>query len=261
MKERKDKLEGRTFNYLFVKQYIGNSRYLCKCLVCGKETIASSNRLKTGRKKSCGCIRWKLVGNSLKTHGDSFSRLYREFYGMHARCYGDYDATAKRIYKNRGITVCDAWYHNYPAFKEWAINNGYEDNLTIDRINNDLGYSPENCRWITQLEQASNKRNNIYITIDKETHSIAEWCRINNVSYTAAIKRINERGWDPIRAVTQQTRELKERQIEYNGITHNSVEWSKITGIKSGTIRQRLDNGWSIEDALTKPLKIKEKAR
>lgn len=175
--ERKEKLEGKTFNYLFVKRYIGNSRYICECLACGKETTASSNKLRNGRKKSCGCLKRKFLSESNKTHGDSYSRLYREFRGIHARCYGNGNQTAERIYKNRGIEVCKDWYHNYPNFKKWAINNGYSDNLTIDRIDNNKGYSPDNCRWITQLEQASNKRTNILITINEETHSMSEWCR------------------------------------------------------------------------------------
>ena len=161
--QRKEFLEGKEFNYLLVKRYIGNSKYLCDCLNCGSETIASASRLKTGRKKSCGCLRGELVRRAITKHGDSYSRLYREFYGIHTRCYGNYDPVAQKIYKDRGITVCDEWYHNYPAFKEWAVNNGYKDNLTIDRIDNNRGYSPDNCRWITQFEQASNKRNNIYI--------------------------------------------------------------------------------------------------
>lgn len=259
---RIEQLEGQQFNYLSVEKYIGNGKYLCKCLICGSDTVASTYNLKNGKKKSCGCIRWKLTAKGLKTHGDSNSRLYREFYGMHTRCYGNYSATAEKIYKNRGIKVCDEWYHNYPAFKEWAMNNGYNDNLTIDRIDNNLGYSPNNCRWITQLEQASNKRNNIYITINNETHSMSEWCRINNVSYTAANKRINQYGWDPIKAVTTQTKarnyytktdNWSERIIEFQGKKYNMATWSRITGLSIFSIKYRIDNGWTTEKALLTP--------
>ena len=260
---RKEQLEGQTFNYLLVKEYLGNSKYLCECLACGSDTIASSHNLKSGKKKSCGCIKGELVSKALKTHGDSNSRLYREFTGMHVRCYYDSaDPTSKRIYKDRGITVCDEWYHNYPAFKEWAINNGYNDNLTIDRIDNNLGYSPNNCRWITQLEQASNKRNNVYITINEETHSMSEWCRIYNVSYAAARKRIGEYGWDPIKAVTTQTKKRNyytksenwsERIVDFNGKKFNMATWSKITGLSIFSIKWRLDHGWSIKETLLTP--------
>lgn len=211
--KRKENLEGKTFNYLLVKQYIGNSRYICECLNCGNETIAPSTKLKSGRKKSCGCMKSKLLHDAFTVHGDSYSRLYQEFYRMHIRCYGNCDATTKRIYQDRNIGICSAWLHNYPEFKNWALNNGYNDGLTIDRIDNDLGYSPENCRWITQLEQASNKRNNVRITINNITHTMSEWCRINGVSYTAACKRIEQYGWDPVKAVTEPTRTYNKKQI------------------------------------------------
>ena len=110
--KRKENLEGQIFNYLFVKEYIGNSRYLCECLNCGRETIASSTRLKNGRKKSCGCLKERLISKAATTHGDSYSRLYREFYSMHIRCYYNsdetnnaiftYDATAKTLLSKSG---------------------------------------------------------------------------------------------------------------------------------------------------------------
>lgn len=223
MNKRQEYLEGKVFNYLYVKQYIGDSNYLCECLNCGNETIASARRLKSGRKKSCGCMRYVFISEALTTHGDSHSRLYREFYDMHTRCYGNYDPVAQKIYKDRGITVCDEWFHNYCAFKEWALANGYRDDLTIDRIDNQRGYSPDNCRWVTQLEQASNKRNNMYITIGGVTHTMAEWCRINGISYTSVCKRINERGWDPVRAVTQPNRKYNKKKNTDDAIIPEEV--------------------------------------
>lgn len=281
MNKRKEKLEGQIFNYLFVKEYIGNDRYLCECLNCGNDTIATTARLKSGRKKSCGCLRFQLVSDAIKTHGDSHSRLYREFHGMHVRCYSDKSNMARRIYQDRDITVCDEWLHNYPAFKEWAINNGYNDNLTLDRIDNNRGYSPDNCRWATQLEQASNKRTNIYITIDGVTHTMAEWCRINGISYTAARKRTRERGWDPIAAVTTPTRIYNKKylnsskqitniqpayskgpngyEISYNGQTLNARQWSDITGLPAHAIIWRLKHNWTIERTLSEPIRTWEK--
>ena len=212
-----------------------------------------------------------------KTHGDSYTRLYKIYKGMKRRCYTTKDESVARNYKNRGIGICSEWLEIYINFKRWAINNGYKDNLSIDRINNDKGYSPDNCRWVTRRQQANNKRTNIYITINNVTHTMSEWCLINNVSVDAACKRIELYGWNPEKAVTTPIRQYekygkysrkrivderklygvkwRELKIEYNGETHNAVEWSKITGIGDETIRWRLKNGWSIEKALTRPVK------
>lgn len=202
---RKEKLEGQIINYLFVKNYIKNGRYLCIC-ECGNETIATTTELKQGLKKSCGCKRNKLLSESRKTHGDSYTRLYKIYKSIKNRCYGTYDKKHMKNYKDRGITMCDEWLNDWNLFKKWATENGYKENLTIDRINNNEGYSPNNCRWIPRKEQAANKRANVFITIGNETHTIAEWCRINNISNNAACKRIEAYGWNPIKAVTTPTR-------------------------------------------------------
>ena len=151
-------------------------------------------------------MRNSLVGLSSTVHGDSRTRLYKIYKSMKNRCYGTWDEKHIKNYKDRGITICDEWLDNWLLFKEWAMKNGYRDDLTIDRIDNNKGYSPDNCRWIPFEKQASNKRTNLYITIGSETHTMAEWCRINNVSREAAYKRIETYGWDPAAAVTTPTR-------------------------------------------------------
>lgn len=213
----------------------------------------------------------------MSIHGDSYTRLYKIYKGMKSRCYGDYDKNHMKNYKNRGITICDEWLNNWLAFKQWAYSNGYTDVLTIERIDNNKGYSPDNCKWITKEEQATNRRTNLYITINDETHTMAEWCRINNINRNTACKRIEAYGWDPVLAVTKPTRKFekygqhsrkriadersiygvkwKETQIEFNGETHNAADWGRITGLRRATIAWRLKNGWSIKDTLTKPAK------
>lgn len=199
-------ITGNTYNSLYVKSYIKDGYYLCLCNECGNETIASYTQLVNGYKKSCGCSKIKYLQQAQTKHGDSRSRLYRIYSGMKERCYRPTDEHKKKNYKDKGITICDEWLQNYENFKFWAMNNGYADNLTIERIDNNKGYSPDNCRWITREEQATNRSTNYYITIGEETHTMAEWCRINGISRDAACKRIEAYGWDPIRAVTQQTR-------------------------------------------------------
>ena len=85
-------------------------------------------------------------------------------------------------YGGRGITVCDEWLNDFTAFYKWSLNNGYSENLSIDRINVNGNYCPENCRWITMKEQSNNKRNTILITINEETLNIAQWCKKLNMS-------------------------------------------------------------------------------
>lgn len=212
-----------------------------------------------------------------KKHGDSYTRLYKIYKNMKRRCYTTLDEHQINNYRNRNITICDEWLKDYISFKTWAMNNGYNDNLSIDRVDNNKGYSPDNCRWTTAKEQSNNKRTNVYITIDGVTRTMAQWCEINNVSRNAACKRIEKYGWNPVVAVTKPVmkkekygkysrkriadeREIvgvlwKELEIEYNGEVHNAEEWSHITGISSPTIRWRIKNGWTTKDVLTKPVK------
>lgn len=108
-------------------------------------------------------------------------------------------------YGGRGITVCDEWNIDFTEFKQWAISNGYNEDSnsqTIDRIDVNRGYSPDNCRWISRKEQANNKRNSRYVTYEGKRVNIAELSEITGVPYFLLYKRIVIRGWDVVRAVT-----------------------------------------------------------
>jgi hypothetical protein len=137
---------------------------------------------------------------------DSHNRIRRVWYGMMRRCYTPEDG-AYKWYGGRGIIVCKGW-HSYETFKKWAISNGYSDNLTLERIKNDVGYKPSNCTWVTNKKQCRNRRTSKLITISGVVKSLAEWAEIYGVRYKMAWERIEYLGWEPIDAFTKPRRKL-----------------------------------------------------
>ena len=149
-------ITGQRFGRLTVVKRYDVTRWLCRC-DCGNETYSDSYQLRKGITKSCGCLQKELCGNQHRKHGFTKTRLYRIYYRMKERCYRPTNDNYK-YYGGLGITVCDEWLKSFITFKDWALSHGYADNLTIDRINNELGYMPSNCRWITIQEQQKNRR-------------------------------------------------------------------------------------------------------
>lgn len=153
----------------------------CKCS-CGKEIDVVYQQLIRGKTHSCGCYNSDIVKARLTKHGGAGTRLYNIWLHMRARCFNTADA-AYKDYGGRGILVCKEWNSSFEAFKEWALGSGYADNLSIDRIDNNAGYYPENCRWVTAKEQSNNRRSNKVLTHNSESHTMAEWAVLTGIKY------------------------------------------------------------------------------
>lgn len=132
-------------------------------------------------------------------HRKSNTKLYKVYHHIKDRCYNKNDKRYKD-YGERGIYMCSEWLDDFMNFYNWSMNNGYNDNLTIDRIDNNKGYSPNNCRWVDRKTQQQNRRNCIYYTINGETHCLKEWCEILNLNYSTVQVRVY-RGWDVKKAL------------------------------------------------------------
>lgn len=188
MKKRIDVKQGDKYGRWTVvreeKPINGDRAIRVKC-VCGNEKIVRLKSLVNGQSTSCGCYRKEYISQRNYKHGftnrnSKIERLYNIWIGMKRRCYDTKDK-GYHNYGGRGITICDEWLKDYSSFRRWAYNNGYSENLTIDRIDNDKGYSPENCRWTTMEIQSNNTRFNHHVTYKGETHTLAEWGRITGI--------------------------------------------------------------------------------
>lgn len=171
---------------------------------------------------------------------------------MKTRCYNpNYDKYS--YYGGKGICICREWLDSYDAFEEWAIANGYNDSLTIDRIDVNGNYCPENCRWVTRKEQANNRTSNRLITYNGETKSVQQWSDLTGIPHKTLWQRI-EAGWPVHKVLTTPVHtEFRNNPITFNGITLSKAEWARRLGLSSKAVANRIDRGWSIEKALTTP--------
>lgn len=207
---RRIDLTGKRYGRLTVVEYAGktnNGKTLWKCNCdCGEIAIIRSDRLKSGETKSCGCERKEKSAERMTIHGNSCKRLYKIWRGIINRTSNPKTKVYER-YGARGILICEEWKKSFETFERWALENGYEDTLTIDRINSNGDYCPENCRWTDWKTQENNRRN--------------------------------------------------VKKFLYNGEVKTIPELAEKADIRTETLRERINNGMEIHNAVEKPVKGK----
>ena len=191
-------------------------------------------------------------------------RLHSIFWDMKKRCYGSYRKQFQD-YGGRGIVVCDEWKDTsrviinkhyvtkgWLNFKKWALSNGYDDNLTIDRIDVNKNYCPENCRWITTKEKNNNKRSNKVFTYKDKTQTLAQWCEELNLPYHSIKHRLSIYGFSFEEAI--KAKDYRAHYITYKGKEKSIKEWCLELNLDYKVISARLNRGWDIEKAFELPV-------
>lgn len=190
------------------------ARYKCLC-DCGNFKVVDGRHLKDGTTMSCGCLANEVhkrshgVGPRCWWHDLIHTRIYRVWGNMVNRCTNP-NNPAFPSYGARGILVCDEWLE-FENFYLWAMSNGYSDELQIDRIDNDLGYYPENCRWADRITQSNNKRSNVFVEYQGEMMTVADLARKLDMPYKVLHARLRN-GWTLERAVSQPVRKFLDRR-------------------------------------------------
>ncbi|MDE7323104.1 MAG: hypothetical protein K2N73_10345 [Lachnospiraceae bacterium] len=212
---------GKRFGKLTVLEYAGVDSHRCKlfkCLCdCGKETTTRKSRLISGGTQSCGCLISEVWSKMTYKHGyathEKYNRVYAIWSHMIDRCHNENNPAYQR-YGARGITVCDEWRENVDSFIDWANKNGYSDNLSLDRKDNDKGYSPDNCRWADDVTQANNKRNNIVLEYNGEKKTLSQWAELVDIPRYVLANRYYA-GWSTERILIEPVHNTGKRK---NGV-------------------------------------------
>ncbi len=221
--------------------------WVVKC-DCGNIKTVNPGDVKAGKTRSCGCYhdeRCRERASKFKNLVKDNKRLYGIYNGIKKRCYNENEPRYKD-YGLRGITMCDEWLDKesgFDKFVEWALSSGYEDGLTIDRVDVDGNYSPDNCAWISNSEQQRNKRQTLWVEYGGEKVRLIDLCERLEVSYDTVHDRIYKRGWPVDRAVSEKS----ERK-------NSLMSKCKAAGINYGTVLSRINKfGWSEEEAINTP--------
>lgn len=234
---------GKTYN---------SNHWLLRC-DCGNIISEYPSRILSGHKKSCGCRKAKVMIR----HGCYDDPFYHVWWSMMQRCTNPMHHNYSR-YGGRGICVCDSWQH-VENFIAWAHNTYNSDvhQKTLDRIDNDKGYDPSNCRWSTPKQQSNNRRNTTMCTLNGISKPLSEWCDEYNMPISVVGSRIRVMKWDVQKALTTPVTHFNERGVivEIDGESKTIKEWCKRLNINRSTVYGRLRRGMNLKDALTTPVK------
>lgn len=193
-------MAGKKINMLTVlhraESVKGRTMWHCRC-DCGKELDVWACQLRKGQ-YSCGCAKNKRISEKLTKHGKTNTKLFGIWTHMLERCYKQYHKSYKD-YGGRGISVCNEWKNNFMNFYNWAMENGFDETAdfmqcTLDRIDVNGNYEPNNCRFVSMKEQCNNRRNSRFLEYSGEAHTVSQWAELIGISYSALEKRL-ELGW------------------------------------------------------------------
>ena len=271
MRKQRDDLTGQNFGYLHVdseayvvKRDNGHKDYFwnCTCSLCGNKTTASTRSLRSGHKRSCGCLHRPPDPKYVTKHGMSDTRLYGIWKAMRQRCY-DKNCSGYKDYGARGIKVCDEWRYDFQAFYDWSLENGYQENAisracTLDRINTNGNYEPSNCQWADMFSQGNNRRNNHFIEYEGNTYTLAEAEIVFGVSQKLLSERLC-RGMSVKDAIETPVKQIS--MYEYQGNLYTSGQLAKLSGLSNSCIISRILYGWPNERVVNEPLLVKRKEK
>lgn len=198
----------------------GSVRYLCKC-DCGNEKVVSGDALRKGDSQSCGCYNLDVVRKFGKTKYKD--KLYSIRRSMLDRCHNKNNKSYAN-YGARGITVCEEWRNSYETFKEWAFANGYKEGLWIERIDNDKGYSPDNCYWATPKEQQRNKRTNRIVNYNGKEMCVTDAAEASGINTFTITRRI-ELGWSEEDLFKPVDKKYSHSESIREGIKKSKTSW------------------------------------
>ena len=237
---------GKTYGKLTVIEFAYVKRtvhWLCQC-ECGNTVVVSGHHLRKGGVTTCGCVHYKAGGHS-------GSPLYKRWQTIKDRCYNPKNPAYKN-YGGRGITVSERWMESFVNFLEDMGEPPFVG-ATVERIDNDSGYSRDNCKWATRHEQMANSRTTRLLTYKGETKCLGEWARGLGIDPKSLHYRL-KKGWPFEKALTAPAtppRLSRVRMIAYNGETHCVSDWARKLGIHQATLSERLKRGWPLEDAMS----------